>query len=92
MNSDLASGETTMTPFDRLIKFIFSFNITPWFLVKVLVLVGTLVYVAFGAVVVRQVNLMAKALNVELETIIRLVAWIHLCAAIGLFFLALIVL
>lgn len=83
-----------MTPFDRLINLIFGAGLTLdiWFFVKILFLVALGIYVAFGVIVVRQVNLMARAVNVALENPLRLIAWLHLLAAIGLFLLALVVL
>lgn len=83
-----------MTPFDRLLDALFQgdFTLDIWFFVKILFLIGLAFYLAFAVIVVRQVNLMAKAVNVPMEIPLRLIAWVHLLAAIGLFLLALVIL
>lgn len=63
-----------------------------WFFVKILFLIGLLVYVIFAAVVVRQVYLMIETLAVGFEAPLKGVVWIHLFIAIGVFVFALLVL
>ncbi|MAG60101.1 hypothetical protein CMO96_04945 [Candidatus Woesebacteria bacterium] len=65
---------------------------TIWFLVKILFLVGLLVYLVFAAVVVRQVHLMTSTLQVGVELPVKSIAWIHMFVAIGVFLLALLTL
>ena len=67
-------------------------NLTLWGVVKVFVLVGMGVYVAFAAVVVRQVRLMMDSVQVGLEGALSAFAWLHLLASLGLFALMAVVL
>lgn len=59
-------------------------------LVKVVYLIGLMIYLAFGVIVVRQVGLLTKTLHGEFESVLKLVAWFHLVVALGVFILALI--
>ncbi len=83
-----------MTPADQFIKllgdFIFNFNI--WWLVKALFVIGFGIYIAFAVIVVRQVGLMAKTVQTNYNLPIKLIAWVHLGAAILVFLLALLML
>ena len=83
-----------MTPADQFIKFlsgfIFDFNI--WWLVKTLFVIGFGIYIAFSVIVVRQVGLMAKTVQTNFNLLIKLIAWIHLGAAVLAFLLALLIL
>lgn len=63
-----------------------------WFFVKILFLFAILVYVFFAGVVVRQVYLMTATLKVGFETLLRFIAWLHLLLALGVLFLAFVVL
>lgn len=78
-----------MTPFEKLIEYLvtasFSFN---W-VFKALLLFGMLFYLAFGVIVVRQVNLMARTLDGAFDPPIKVIAWIHLGLMIGLFLIIL---
>ena len=80
-----------MTPADQFIQFladmIRDFNI--WFLIKILFLIGLVIYLAFAVIVIRQVGLMSKTVNGPLEVPIKSIVWIHLLVAIGVFLLAL---
>jgi len=73
-----------VTPFERLIEYLatlsFSFN---W-VFKAFSLIGMLFYLAFGIVVIRQVDLMAESLNGVFVPPIKIIAWIHLGMIIGL--------
>ncbi|MBI2007361.1 MAG: hypothetical protein HYS83_01535 [Candidatus Blackburnbacteria bacterium] len=60
-----------------------------WFFAKIVFLFAVLVYLFFAAVVVRQVYLMTRTLQVGFETALRIVAWLHLFLVIGVFLLAL---
>ena len=55
--------------------------ISLWFAGKLFVLLAFAIYVAFAAVVVRQVYLMTRTLVVGAEVPIQLLAWVHLAAA-----------
>jgi hypothetical protein len=65
-------------------------RVNPWNGVKLLFLFGLLLYLVFAVVVVRQVNLMKKALNGALELPLTLAVWIHLGTALFVFWLALV--
>ena len=56
--------------------------ISLWFAGKLFVLLAFAIYVAFAAVVVRQVYLMTRTLVVGAEVPIQLLAWVHLAGAI----------
>ncbi|MFZ5845464.1 MAG: DUF5657 family protein [Patescibacteria group bacterium] len=66
-------------------------TVLPWYVwltIKLLALLGLLVYGVFAAVIVRQEQLMAAVLEEEFEPILRVLAIGHFVAAVGLFFLA----
>lgn len=63
-----------------------------WFFAKIFFLLAILTYVVFASVVVRQVYLMTTTLEVGFETPIRVLAWVHLAAAILIFLFALLIL
>jgi hypothetical protein len=83
-----------MTPFDNFLHLLASsaavFSI--WWIIKLLFLLALLIYLAFAAIIIRQIDLMSKTLHTEFAIPIKLVAWIHLVVAILTFFLALIIL
>lgn len=81
-----------MTPFDRLALFLASLTLSIWFLVKLLFLIGLLIYLTFAVIVIRQVNLMTRALNGGFEASLKLIAWVHLIVVIGIFLLAVVIL
>ncbi len=78
------------TPFDDLITFLLAVNL--WSVAKIFVLLGLLLYLSFAFVVIRQVNLMAQALDGILNLPIRTIAWAHLVLALAVFLLALVIL
>ena len=61
-------------------------------LIKLVFLLGIGIYLAFAVIVIRQVDFHTRTLHGEFEGILKLVSWLHLVIAIGIFFLALIVL
>ncbi len=61
-------------------------------LFKFLVMFGLGLYIVFAAVILRQEQLMANVLEESFEPVLRLAAYIHLAAAVGVFFLALFIL
>lgn len=69
--------------FEKILNFFLSLDI--WQVVKGFVLFGILLYLFFALVIVRQVNLMLNSLEVELEPLIKLIAWLHLFMVIGVF-------
>lgn len=60
-----------------------------WFVVKLFFLFALTIYLIFAAVVVRQVYLMTETIKVGFEFPVRVVAWLHLFAAVGVFLIAL---
>ena len=73
--------------FSQILGFFLSLQI--WGIVKGLLLFFLFLYIIFAIVVVRQVNLMKKALNGALDWSLILIAWLHLGFAIIVFLLAL---
>lgn len=63
-----------------------------WDIAKWFVIVGGLVYVVFAVVVVRQVQLMTKTLEVNFEKPVQMLSYLHLLFAVGVLLLAFIVL
>lgn len=61
-------------------------------ILKIFVLLGLAVYAIFAVVIVRQESLMAHVLEEAFEPFLRMLAYVHLAAAVGLFFLALVIL
>ncbi|MBI4065053.1 hypothetical protein HY409_01660 [Candidatus Gottesmanbacteria bacterium] len=60
--------------------------------IKIFILVGIGLYTLFGAVLIRQEQLMANVLEESFEPILRLLVILHFAAAVGLFILALFIL
>lgn len=69
------------TPIDQILDILLGLDI--WQVVKGTFLLAILLYLVFAVVIVRQVNLMLDALEVELEMLIRMIAWVHLFLVIG---------
>lgn len=66
---------------------------TAFFLgVKILTIIGFIIYSIFAAVMVRQEHLMADVLEEGFEPVLRILVFIHLIAAVGMILLAFIVL
>ena len=78
------------TPFFRLTEWILSFTV--WDLVKLLMLLVITMYAVFAWVIVRQVELMGEVMDGNINPVLKLLAFLHLIAAVGLLFLALIIL
>jgi len=67
-------------------------GVSIWFIAKIMVLFGLIIYSIFAAVVVRQVQLMTDTLEVGLEKPIRFLAIAHLIFSLFVFLLALVIL
>ena len=80
-----------MSPCERLIQFLAGNYqaFSPLILFKILFLGVFLFYGAFAVIVVRQVSLMTRTLNNEVEVLLKLVAWIHLGVVVMIFLLGL---
>jgi len=75
-------------PFDQILKFFV--NLDLWQIVKFVFLFGVVLYLVFAVVVIRQVKLMLDSLEIELEFLIRLIAWLYLFLVIGVFIIGII--
>lgn len=58
---------------------------TVWLGAKIVVLIFLGIYVIFSFVIVKQVNLMTKTLELGLEQVIAVFAYLHLLFAISVF-------
>ncbi len=63
-----------------------------WPILKIMFMIGLLIYIFFAVVMVRQVSLMTKTLELGHENFIKYMSIGHLVFAIGIFLLALIIL
>ncbi len=59
-----------------------------WFVVKIMVIIGMVLYSVFAFVIVRQVTHMIATLKVGFETPIRIFSFLHFFAALGLLILS----
>lgn len=59
-----------------------------WMVLKIMFLIGMGLYLVFGLIVIRQVTHMTNTLRVGFEGPIKLFAWGHFLASIGLLVLA----
>lgn len=55
---------------------------------KVLIVVFMVLYLVFAVIVVRQVNLMTKTLQIGLESTLKVFAFLHLFFALGVLFIS----
>jgi len=65
-------------------------NISPWLIVKIVILILLLMYIFFAAILNRQVTLMNHVLEAKFSPLIKLFALIHVLIIIFIFALALI--
>ena len=63
-----------------------------WSIIKIMFLVGMLLYLFFAYIVLRQITHMSKTLKVGFEGPITVLGIVHLVCAIGIFILAFFVL
>lgn len=63
-----------------------------YLVIKIAALFGMGIYVTFAAIIVRQEQLMANVLEEGFEPLLKLIALIHLVAAVGVFFLSIFIL
>lgn len=69
-----------------------SLGIPVWGIARWFVFLGLVVYLVFSLVLVRQVQLMTRTLDVDFEKPIQILALFHLVFAIGVLVLAFIIL
>jgi len=83
-----------MTPAENFIEFLVKTipNLSIWFFVKILFVVGLFLYLAFAVIVIRQVGLMGKTLDGEFNLPLKFIAWVHLIISLGVFLLAIFIL
>ncbi len=88
MNQNISS------PFDQTAQWLFNLKLgfDFWHMFKIVYLVLFLFYFVFAFIIIRQVNLMVKALNGYFKLPIELIAWIHFFLVVGVFIFALITL
>ena len=88
------NGQNAADDFFKKFFDLFQANLgfSPWMLVKLIYLVGLGIYLAFAVIVVRQVDLMTKTLQGDFESSLKLIAWLHLIVALGVFVFALVIL
>ena len=67
-------------------------NITLFGVIKGFFVVGLVMYVAFGIVIVKQVEVMTEAIEDEFNGVIFILSWAHLLLAVVLLILAIVVL
>ncbi len=81
-----------MTPFEQFIQnfTLGSFNF--WVLIKILFVIGFGLYLAFAAIVIRQVKIMSEVVEGLFVLPLRFFAWIHLGVAVFIFLLSIITL
>jgi len=78
-----------MTP-ELILRFLSS--ISPWFIIKVFVVILLFFYILLAGIVVRQVDLMNQVLEAKFSPIVHFISLIHLGVVIFIFFLSLIIL
>lgn len=63
-----------------------------WWIAKIFVLIALLIYIIFAFVVVKQVTLMSRTVQISLTGLLKIVGYLHLIFAVLLFVFALLVL
>ena len=63
-----------------------------WLILKLVTLIGIVVYAVFAGVIVRQERLMSHVLEDGFEPVLRVLTYIHLAGALAVFLLALVLL
>lgn len=76
--------------FSNLFNFLFNFDF--WLIAKFMVCFALFLYVVFGGIMVRQVSLMTESLQLGLEWLLKVIAFLHFLGAVLVFLMALVVL
>jgi hypothetical protein len=63
-----------------------------WLIVKFFFIIAMLLYAGFSAIIVRQEQLMSDVMEENFESVLKLLTFVHLAAAVGLIFLAVLLL
>lgn len=69
-----------------------SMQVSIWGIVKIFYLLGIGLYLAFAILIVRQISLMSSTVSATSSPVFKLLGYVHLLFAFGVFFLALIIL
>ncbi len=75
---------------EQLINFITGVSI--WSVAKIFVLLGLIVYLVFGWVVVRQVDMMTETVSGEMDFWVKAISRIHFLFSVGVIILSLTIL
>jgi len=81
-----------MTPFEQFIRNLTFGSFNFWVLIKILFVIGFGLYLAFAAIVIRQVKIMSEVIEGLSVWPLKIFAWIHLGVAIFIFLLSIIIL
>lgn len=63
-----------------------------WPIIKIFIIIFLTIYIIFALVVMRQVQLMTKTLEVGFENQLKFLSFVHLIAAIGVLVFAILIL
>jgi len=81
-----------VTPFEQFIQNLINTPFNFWILIKILFVIGFGLYLAFAAIVIRQVKIMSEVVEGLSVWPLRLFAWIHLGVAVFVLLLSLTIL
>ena len=81
-----------MTPFEQFIKSLTFDSFNLWVLIKILFVIGFGLYLAFAAIVIRQVKIMSEVIEGLFVWPLKIFGWIHLAFAVFVFLLSLTIL
>ncbi|MCX6724801.1 MAG: hypothetical protein NTV20_01735 [Candidatus Shapirobacteria bacterium] len=81
-----------MTPFEQFIQNLSVGSFNFWFLIKILFVIGFGLYIAFAAIVIRQVKVMSEVVEGLSVWPLKIFAWAHLAFAVFVFLLSLTIL
>ena len=81
-----------MTPFEQLINNLNLTSFSFWPFIKILFVVGFVLYLAFAVIVIRQVRIMSEVIEGLSVWPLKIFSWIHLGVAIYIFLLSIIIL
>jgi hypothetical protein len=56
--------------------------------IKILIIIGLVVYAAFAAIIVRQEQLMTTVMDDGFDAVLKLLVFVHLAASVGVIFIA----
>lgn len=68
------------------------FSVWLWLGLKVLFILGFLIYLAFAFIVIRQVQVMTKAFKTSAEPFLKLLSYLHLLLAVAVLLFAFLIL